>query len=97
MKILQANKFYFVKGGAERYYFDLKNLLEYRGHQVIPFSMKNKNNKTSPYEKYFVDNIDIEKAGFTLGDLKSAGRIIYSWGAKRKIIMIRFNHRHIFS
>ncbi len=85
MKILFVNKFYYLKGGAERYYFDLKNLFEREGHKVIPFSMEDKKNFKSDYSKYFVSNVELEKPGFSLKDLKTAGRIIYSFEAKKKI------------
>ncbi|MEW6407316.1 MAG: glycosyltransferase family 4 protein [Patescibacteria group bacterium] len=82
MKILLANKFYYLKGGAERYFFDLKNLLEEKGNKVITFSMQDKRNVETPYKKYFVSQIDIEKPKFSF---KSASRIIYSFEAKKKM------------
>lgn len=85
MKILLANKFYYLKGGAERHFFDLKELLEKRGHKIIPFSMQDDKNLSSEYSKYFVSNINIEKSSFSYEGLRAAGRIIYSLEAKRKI------------
>lgn len=40
MKILMVNKFFYIKGGSETYYFALKRKLEKEGHIVIDFSMK---------------------------------------------------------
>jgi hypothetical protein len=37
MKILQVNKFFFLKGGAEKYFFELSELLVSKGHTVVPF------------------------------------------------------------
>jgi len=37
MKILLVNKFWYPKGGSERYAFLLKDLLESRGHEVATF------------------------------------------------------------
>lgn len=85
MKILFANKFYYLKGGAERYYFDLKKLLEKNGHKIISFSMEDKKNYKSEYAKYFVSNVELEKPKFSFKDLKAAGRILYSFEAKKKI------------
>lgn len=82
MKILLVNKFYYLKGGAERYFFDLKNLLEEKGNKVIPFSMQDERNFATPYEKYFVSKVDIEKPKFSF---KAAGRILYSFEAKGKL------------
>ena len=48
MKIIQANKFYALKGGAERYMLELSGWLESQGHQVIPFSMQDPDNRETP-------------------------------------------------
>ncbi|NQV13145.1 MAG: glycosyltransferase family 4 protein [Parcubacteria group bacterium] len=85
MKILLANKFHYLKGGAERHYFDLGELLEKRGHEVIPFAMADEKNKTSRYNQYFVSNIGIVDPSSTSHKLKTASRIVYSLEAKRKI------------
>lgn len=88
MKILMVDKFFFIKGGAERYYFELKKLLEDRGHEVIPFSMQHPENFETPYEKDFVD--DIEFNGLTtLEKFKHApkiiSRVVYSKRAKEAV------------
>ena len=56
-----CNSFFYLRGGAERCFFDLMNLLISNGHQVIPFCMANKKNKASKYSEYFVKNIDYPK------------------------------------
>ena len=85
MKILLANKYYYLKGGAERHLFDLKELLEENGHRTIPFAMQNNKNKNSAYSKYFVKNINIEKTSLSLEGLRAATKIIYSFEAKNNI------------
>jgi len=56
MKVLAANKYYFVKGGAERYLFELNRILEARGHTVVPFAMQHEQNETTEFERYFVSH-----------------------------------------
>lgn len=85
MKILQVNKFFYLRGGAERHYFDLVKLLESKGHEVINFAMEDKRNAPSPYSKYFTSNTELEKPKFSLGELGTVGRMIYSCEAKRKV------------
>ena len=58
MKVLMVNKFHYIKGGSETYYFALKRMLEGLGHTVIDFSMEDDRNFESPYSKYFVSNVD---------------------------------------
>ena len=54
MKIVLVNYRFFISGGPERYMFNIKQLLEEAGHEVIPFSVKHKRNADTPYEKYFL-------------------------------------------
>jgi glycosyltransferase involved in cell wall biosynthesis len=88
MKILQVNKFFFLKGGAERYFFELSGLLASRGHKIIPFSMQDPANMPSSYAKYFVSNVVLDGSGSTFQRLRTAARIIYSLEARRKLEML---------
>lgn len=84
MKILMANKFFYIKGGSETYYFALKRLLEANGHEVIDFSMQNEKNLESPYAEYFVSDVDYNGNMSIAKKLKAAMNIIYSNEAKKK-------------
>lgn len=59
MKVLLINKFHYLRGGAERYYFSLANALKKAGDKVIFFSMQDENNFDSEYSEYFVKNSSI--------------------------------------
>lgn len=85
MKILQINKFFYPKGGAEAYFFDLCRLLEDHGHEVIHFSMKHPQNVPSKYEKYFVSPADFGHREGLPRDLVKLGRMIYSTESKSKL------------
>jgi len=88
MKILMADKFYFIKGGAERYFFELAGLLTARGHEVIPFSMAHERNFPSPYSDCFVDYIDfnpVKTADKIRYGFQSFGRVIYSRQAQKRL------------
>jgi len=82
------NKYYFVKGGAERYLFELTKILREKGHDVVPFAMKNERNYFSPYEEYFLNNIEfnlkspIEKI---INSYKIFSRVVYSRHAQKKL------------
>lgn len=80
MKILEINKFYYIKGGSERHYFDVIKLLENKGHEIIPFSMKNDNNFASDYENYFISRVDFKKFS-----LKNIFNIFWNFEAVRKL------------
>jgi glycosyltransferase involved in cell wall biosynthesis len=42
-----------MRGGADRYYFETKTILETHGHQIIPFAVANKDNYETEFKKYF--------------------------------------------
>ncbi len=93
MKIALVNYRYFVSGGPERYYFNIKEILEREGHEVIPFSIKGSQNLPCAYDKYFLESVDDEayfaqtkKTPATV--LKSFTRMFYSCEAKRKFTQL---------
>jgi len=83
MKILQVNKFYYNRRGAEKYMLALNEGLTKAGHQVAVFSMQHPKNLPSIWSKYFISRISFNEGGF-LDKLKMPGRLFYSFEAKRK-------------
>lgn len=59
MKILAAEKYYFVTGGASRVFMETNSLLERHGHQVIPFTGRYAKNFATPYSRYFVPRFSL--------------------------------------
>ena len=84
LKILLVNKFHYVKGGSETYYFSLGDLLRKRGHEVIWFSMKDERNVPCDQEKYFVENVDFNASGNPMQLAKASAHLLYSTEAARK-------------
>lgn len=80
MKILLVNKFHYLKGGSEKYYFDLANLLEENGHEVAFFSMKDEKNIKTNNKEYFVEAIDLNS-----NNKLKALDVIYSKNNKKKM------------
>jgi len=83
MRILQVNKFHYLRGGAEKYFLDMSEKLRRDGHEVAVFSMRHPQNLPSPWEKYFVSRISFNESKLR-DKLLAPGRIIYSLEAKRK-------------
>lgn len=81
MKILLANKFHWNKGGSEKYYFELGELLKEHGHEVAYFSMKNDKNISTGDKEYFVEEIDLNT-----GSKLKALDVIYSKANYKKMI-----------
>ncbi|MAF20144.1 MAG: hypothetical protein CMI55_00485 [Parcubacteria group bacterium] len=85
MKVLQINKFFFIKGGAERYFFDLAELLTKKAHQVSVWSAQHPQNFHLPEEKDFAKLIDFsDQPGFSKV-FKKARRIFWNKEAKKKL------------
>lgn len=82
MKILLVNKFHYLKGGSEKYYFELGDLLKKHGHQIAFFSMKSDKNLKTKEKEYFVDEIDLNT-----GSKLKALDVIYS--KENKIRMLQ--------
>lgn len=80
LKILQINKFHYVKGGSERYYFAVSELLEKNGHDVIHFSMQDDRNEPNKYSKYFIDYIDLHKFS-----IKNIIKFFYNYDCVRRL------------
>lgn len=94
MKIALVNYRYFISGGPERYYFNIKEILEKNGHEVIPFSIKSSRNFKNNFERYFLDIVDDEvyfaqaKKKTPMMILKSFTRMFYSFEAKKKMRLL---------
>lgn len=90
MKIVILNYAYHITGGPERYLFNIKAMLEAKGHVVIPYSVQSPKNVESPYEAEFLPQVgngefnyqNFGKSG--IGDkIKRVTRLVYSVEAKK--------------
>ena len=81
MKILLVNKFHYLKGGSEKYYFELGQLLKNHGHEVAYFSMEDEKNIKTDCKEYFVKPIDLNN-----GSKLKAFDVIYSRENKKKML-----------
>lgn len=81
MKVLFVNKFHYLKGGSEKYYFELAELMKEKGHEVAFFSMKNEKNIKTGCKEYFVEEIDLNT-----GSKLKALDVIYSKANYKKMM-----------
>ncbi len=82
MKIIQANKFYFLRGGAERYMLDLSDWLRTQGHEVVPFAMEHPQNLETPFSGFFPSFVETERVRMGREGLRTFGRMLYSFEAR---------------
>ena len=80
MKVLLVNKFHYLKGGSEKYYFELGKLLKEHGNEVAYFSMNDERNIKTGEKEYFVDPVDLNN-----GSKLKALDVIYSRANYKKM------------
>lgn len=84
MKIIQINKFNYLRGGAEKYFLELSERLTQAGHEVAKFCMTDRRNLNDTWSGYWLSRIDFERPAL-LDKLRAPERIIYSRAAKRSL------------
>ncbi|MEW6518553.1 MAG: glycosyltransferase family 4 protein [Thermodesulfobacteriota bacterium] len=85
MKVLLVNKFFYLKGGAERVYFQEREGLLAGGHQVVEFAMRHSANIYTESESFFASYVDYFEPMSFGKKLITAIRFIHSSEAVRKI------------
>ena len=86
MKVLLVNKFHYMKGGSEKYYFTLADIFKKQGHEVIFFAMKDEKNIECEQDKYFVSNSS--KNGGLKSKLNMVLHIVYSKEAYKNMQLL---------
>lgn len=84
MRIVLVNKFHYIKGGSETYYFGLAESLRELGHEVAFFSMEDDRNEDSEQSRYFVPNRDYNNQKSLIKNISAAATLTYSPVAKRR-------------
>lgn len=77
MRILLANKFWRPAGGVEVHQQEVARFLENRGHEVVPFAMREQDTTPSEYESYFPSEVEF-RAGTPSDALRSLNRAVIS-------------------
>ncbi|MFZ2299619.1 MAG: glycosyltransferase [Candidatus Moraniibacteriota bacterium] len=86
MNILEINKFYYPRRGAERHMLDVVALLRQHGHDVSVFAMRHPDNMPSPFERYFPSFVGYNESDSTLWQrVKGIGRLFWSSEARKKL------------
>lgn len=84
MNILQIDKYFYLKGGAETVFFNTIDLLKENGHHVVPFCLKSKKNRESEYSKYFVDFPELSESS-TFTKIKNISNFFYNTDSVKKL------------
>jgi len=96
MNILVVNWTWYPSGGDWTYVSNLCNLLVEKGHQVIPFSMKDERNFHTPSSKYFIEGInyrELNKNKSILNGARVIRKTLYSVEAKKNLEQLLSENR----
>lgn len=88
MNILMANWTWYPSGGDWTYIESICKLYENKGHHIIPFSVKNQKNFPTPYDRYFLDEVNYKQyyqKKPIISGINTALKSIYSLEAKKKV------------
>jgi glycosyltransferase involved in cell wall biosynthesis len=90
MKILVCHNFYRRHGGADVVMLHTQEFLEGRGHEVIPFAMQHPENLSTPYSRYFVQQVDYAtiRPWHVMTMFRESARILGSPEARRNILAL---------
>lgn len=84
-RLLAINNYFYRRGGAEAVFLDQMRMFAEIGWDVAPFAMRHPDNDDSPYAEHFVSEIEYGRESSALTKVTQAGKIIYSFEAKRKL------------
>jgi len=84
MRVIQVNKFHYVKGGAERYYLDLSDALRRRGVAVRHLAMEHPRNRPAQDGDAFVGEVDYRGSLNPLQKIRHGLRSIHNREAARQ-------------
>jgi len=93
LRVLQVNKFFRPGAGAETSFFQTRDLLRRRGHDVIDFAMRHPSNLPSPYEGYFAPERSYDGEGRAITRVRDATLSIYSVPARKRLARLLAEHR----
>lgn len=84
-RLLSLNSYHYRRGGSDVVYFEHEAMFREIGWETAHMAMHHPRNVDSPWSEYFVDEIEFGHAYGPLQKLAMAGKVIYSWEARRKL------------
>ena len=70
-KLLNVNSYHYRRGGSDAVYLDHARLMDELGWENAFFSMKHPKNLPTPWNRYFVDELEFGQAYSPTADRKS--------------------------
>jgi glycosyltransferase involved in cell wall biosynthesis len=76
--VLQVNKFFHPRAGAETAFLQTRDLLREHGHEVVDFAMRHPANLASPYARHFAPPRSYDGGGRLDRRIRDAASSVYS-------------------
>ncbi len=84
-KLLSLNSYHYRRGGSDVCFLDHHNLFGKQNWQTAVMTMHHPLNEASPWSRFFADEIEFGHEYGFMEKLSMAGKVIYSYEAKRKL------------
>lgn len=78
MRIVHIHKYFHARDGASRYERGLMRMQEEAGHAVAPFAMHDERNDPTPWQDYFVSNMETKRVAWGFGAVRQFRRALWS-------------------
>lgn len=92
MKILQINKYHYLRGGSESVYFNTSELLKQHGHEILFFATKHPKNIHCDFDHFFADAPEIRDLS-TLHKIAGISRFFRNRDAECKLDRLLTDNR----
>jgi glycosyltransferase involved in cell wall biosynthesis len=79
-----VNKTWYLHGGLERHMFEVKQIFEERGHEVVAFAMEDERNEPVSTEQFFVTPVEF-RGGTSVERIRSAERALVGTESVRRL------------
>ena len=83
--LLTVNNYHYRRGGADVVALEQAELFRARGWDVATFAMRHPRNLPSPWERYFVDEIEHGEQYGPVRTARNAVRVVWSGQARRRL------------
>jgi glycosyltransferase involved in cell wall biosynthesis len=85
VRVLLINNYLYLRGGAERSFFAITDLLKDHGHEVIHFARRHPQNLPSAYESYFPAYHELSPLSFSRTAPAAIAQMIYNQPAAQSL------------
>lgn len=84
-RLLSLNNYHYRRGGSDVVFLEQNRLFEAAGWEVTPFAMRHAQNLPTPWDRFFVEEIEFGRTYGPLAKLGNAAKVVYSREAAARL------------